>query len=380
MIRYRKSQKEFAIPLIGAALKGGKLLGGLERAQGLVFTGSSVAGMFQGAKGNKMMQQQNAEMERANRAQQKIEQQRLEQEKKWQEQQLKLQKQALKKGVNPFGDSSILNNTTGTPTTPLQPPPPIAQGNFSKNDLEEKQKDFSVFSFARDMSLLAARNKGIFINGILTGASSTAGLAIADRAIKKDKQSRELSTKDREDDKEEERHYSKTRISLRGPVFSFALGAAVPAISYAVERKAESDIIQDTIREREGEEESDDYHKKPVTKYKEKSYSIPLKGVGKVLNAVSIMAGGGGAKGMRKLGIQIAAIGKKSGNKATKKLGKAILDNPNTAMALSIPGGLAVLSGTFSLGDKVATKIAKKIDPDAFSYVESKKEEVKNDD
>lgn len=361
MIRYRKSQKIFF----------------LGTATSLLFAGSSIAGLAQGKKGNELMAQQNAEMERANREQQKIEQQRLEQEKNWQEQQLKLQKKALKQGVNPFGDSSILNNTTGTPTTPLQPPPPIAQGNFSKNDIEEKQKDFSVFSFARDMSLLAARNKGVFIKGILAGASTTAGLAVADKAIKKDKQMRELSAKERENE-EEERHYSKTRISLRGPVFSFALGAAVPAISYAAERKAESDMIQDTQRERE--EESDDHHKQLITKYKEKSYSIPLNGVGKILNAVSIMAGGGGAKGMRKLGIQIAAIGKKSGNKATKKLGKAILDNPNAAMALSIPGGLAVLGGTFSLGDKVATKIAKKIDPDAFSYIESKKEEVKNDD
>ena len=111
--------------------------------------------------------------------------------------------------------------------------------------------------------------------------------------------------------------------------------------------------------------------------FKEKSFAVPLRAAGKVLNAVSIMAGGGGAKGMRRLGIQISAIGKKSGNKATKKLGKAILNNPNTSMALSIPGGIAIMGGTFAVGDKIATKIAKKIDPNAFKYVESKEEEVK---
>lgn len=375
MIRYRKSQKEFAFPLIGAALKGGKLLGGLERAQGLIFTGSSVAGMFQGAKGNKMMQQQNAEMERANRAQQKIEQQRLEQEKKWQEQQLKLQKQALKKGVNPFGDSSILNNTTGTPTTPLQPPPPIAQGNFSKNDLEEKQKDFSVFSFAKDMALLASRNRGLMINGVLAGAATTAGVYSVDRAIREDKKRKdekfidngEPSSNRNDYNKFTEKSFSRRRVSLKAPVFSFALGAAAPAISYATEKKLEKEMLNDTTIS----------HEDSISpKFKEKSFAAPLSATGKVLNAVSIMAGGGGAKGMRRLGIQISAIGKKSGNKATKKLGEAILKNPNTSMALSIPGGLAILGGTFTIGDKIATKIAKEVDPDAFKYVESKEKEV----
>ena len=141
MIKFRKSQKEFAAPLLAAA-------GGL---MNVGFLGSSVAGMFQGAKGNRLMREQNAEMERANREQQKIEQQRIEQEKEWQEEQLKLQKKALKKGINPFGQ---ILNTQGQPTTPIQmdsaPPPPIAQMNYS----DSRQKDFSVFSFARDMSLM----------------------------------------------------------------------------------------------------------------------------------------------------------------------------------------------------------------------------------
>ena len=388
MIRYRKSQKEFALPLMAAA-------GGL---MNIGFLGSSVAGMIQGSKGNKLMQEQNAEMERANREQQKIEEQRLEQEKKWQEQQLKLQKKALKQGVNPFGDSSILNNTTGTPTTPLQPPPPIAQGNFSKIDGEE-QREYSVFSFAKDMALLATRNKGVFINGIMAGAATSAGVAVADKAVRRDKESREDDAKKKEKssspETNSERTYSRTKVSFKGPIFSFALGASAPLISYAVEKKISNDVVNDTIVEDSEEDNSETKDKKNsqrTPKYKEKTYAVPVvaarvagtaikagktvKKTSKVLNALSIISGGGGAKGMRNLGIQLSAIGKKSGNKATKKLGQAILNNPNTAMALSIPGGLAVFSGTFSLGDKIASKAIKKSDPDAYSYIESKDKEV----
>lgn len=376
MVQYRKSQKEFALPLalLRGAVKAKNLLGG---ALNIASQGSMIAGTMQGAKGNKLMQQQNAEMERANREQQKAEQQRLKQEKEWQDRQFKLQQQALKRGVNPFGDSSILNNTAGSPTTPLQPPPAIFQKAASEET--KKQKDFSVFSFAKDMSLLAARNKGIFINGILAGASTTAGIAVANKAILNDKEAREKRADDDKD--EEERSYSKTRISFRAPVFSFALGASAPLIGYAAERKLEEDMIQDTYPEEEIEEEHVVVinNKKP-SKFKEKSFGVPVKGVGKVLNAVSIMSGGGGARGMRSLGIKISALGKKSGNKATKKLGRAILNNPNVSMALSIPGGLAVFSGTFAIGDKIATNIAKKINPDSFEYTESKNKEVKDND
>ena len=355
MIKFRKSQKEFAAPLLAAA-------GGL---MNVGFLGSSVAGMFQGAKGNRLMQEQNAEMERANREQQKIEQQRIEQEKEWQEEQLKLQKKALKKGINPFGQ---VLNTQGQPTTPIQmdsaPPPPIAQMNYS----DSKQKDFSVFSFAKDMSLLASRNRGLLVNGVLAGSATTMGVYTADKIIRNDMEKRKNKGDSDDDQNIKERSFSKRRkISLKTPIFSFALGAAAPAISYAAERKLEEDMIKDTTSLLEVSN---------FPKFREKSFATPLNTTGKVLNAVSILAGGGGAKGMRKLGIQISAIGKKSGNKATKKLGQAILNNPNASMALSIPGGLAILGGTFTIGDKVATKIAKKVDPEAFKYVESKDKEV----
>lgn len=351
MINYRLSQKNFF----------------LGTATSLLFAGSSIAGIGQGRKSNQLMAEQNAEMERANREQQKIEQQRIEQEKKWQEQQLKLQKKALKQGINPFGQ---VLNTQGQPTTPIQmdsaPPPPIAQMNYS----DSRQKDFSVFSFAKDMSLLASRNRGLLVNGVLAGASTSAGVYVVDRAIRKDKKRREETYKSEYDQDPHEKSFSnRRRISLKTPVFSFALGAAAPAISYAAERKLEEDMVNDTIPASNGEKSSS-------PKFKEKSFAIPLNTTGKILNTISIMSGGGGAKGMRRLGIQISAIGKKSGNKATKKLGQAILNNPNTSMALSIPGGLAILGGTFKVGDKIVTKIAKKADPDAFSYIESKEKEI----
>ena len=368
MIRYRKSQKEFAVPLLAAA-------GGL---MNVGFLGSSVAGMFQGAKGNRLMQEQNAEMERANREQQKIEQQRLEQEKKWQEEQLKLQKKALKKGINPFGD---VHNSGGQPSTPIQMPEPnivsmtpaIFQQKAASETLSTSgQKDFSTFSFAKDMALLASRNRGLMINGILAGAATTAGVYSVDRAIREDKKRKgekfiddgESSSNRNDYNKINEKSFSRRRVSLKAPVFSFALGAATPAISYAAEKKLEKDMLNDTTVTSEDSRSP---------KFKEKSFAVKPN---KILNAVSIIAGGGGAKGMRNLGIQISAIGKKSGNKATQKLGKAILDNPNASMALSIPAGAAILSGTFTLGDKIATKIAKEVDPDAFKYVESTEKEI----
>lgn len=360
MINYRLSQKNFFFPAAAAGL--------LSNATSAIFAGSSLVGMKQGKRSNELMAEQNAEMERANREQQKIEQQRIEQEKKWQEQQLKLQKKALKQGINPFGQ---VLNTQGQPTTPVQmdsaPPPPIAQMNYS----DSKQKDFSIFSFTKDMALLASRNRGVLMNGVLAGAATSAGVYTVDKAIRKDKKRRgiEEDYEDSKEEKTEERTFSRRRrISMKTPVFSFALGAAAPAISYAAERRLEKDMLNDTIPSSEIPSNS--------PKFREKAFAIPLSTTGKILNAVSIMTGGGGAKGMRRLGIQISAIGKKSGNKATKKLGQAILKNPNASMALSIPGGLAVFGGTFALGDKVATKIAKKLDPKAFKYVESKEKEV----
>ena len=289
--------------------------------------------------------------------QQKIDEKRLEQEKKWQEEQLKLQKTALKKGVNPFGDISILINTTGTPTPPLQPPPAIYQTSYS----EESQKEYSTYSFAKDMALLVSRNRGKLLGSVLTGISTTAGVYTIDRAIRED-------IENNKKDAEREKSFSNKRISLKGPIFSFALGAAAPAISYAAEKKLQEDMFKDTRSDENNNEDS-------VPKYKEKSYSgVP--GVGKLLNKVSLLSGGGGAKGMRSLGIQIAAIGKKSGNKTTQKLGKAIIDNPKAATLVSIPGGALLISGGIATGDKVTTKILEKIDPDAFGYIKSKEEEI----
>lgn len=358
MAKFRKSQKIFFLPAAAG------LLG---TATSAIFAGSSLVGMKQGKESNALMAQQNEEMERANREQQKIEQARLEQEKKWQEQQLKLQKKALKRGINPFGQ---VLNTQGQPTTPAQmdslPPPPIAQANYSNPRNEEQQKEYSVFSFAKDMGTLAIRNRGVFVNGALAGMATTAGVYTVDKAIREDKKS---SKKTNKDDSREVKVFSGKKISFKAPVFSFALGAAAPAISYAAEKKIEKDMLQDTVQEYEDEDKST----KSSPKFREKTFAASPN---KALNAISILAGGGGAKGVRNLGIQISAIGKKSGNRATKKLGKAILDNPNTSMLLSIPGGVAVLSGTFTLGDKAATKIAKTLDPDAFGYIESKDEEV----
>lgn len=386
MIKFRKSQKEFALPiaLLRGAVKAKNLIGG---ALNVGSQASMIAGTVQGAKGNQLMKQQNAEMERSNREQQRMEKQRLDQEKKWQEQQLKMQKQALKKGMNPFG--SILDSG-GQPSTPMQmpasntvqtAPPPIFQKAASDiSQSSSTNENTHLYSFPGDMALLVSRNKGVLINGVLAGAATTAGVYSVDRAIRADKKRRMLNEEDflDEDDydrgdsyenKEEEKSFSKRKVSIKSPIFSFVLGAAAPAVSYAAEKKLEKDMMVDT-RLSSGEE----LKRRPG--FKEKSFSARLNTTGKVLNAVSIMTGAGGAKGMRRLGIQISAIGKKSGNKATKKLGQAILNNPNTSMALSIPAGLAILGGTFTLGDKIATKIAKKVDPDAFKYIESKEKEV----
>jgi hypothetical protein len=109
---------------------------------------------------------------------------------------------------------------------------------------------------------------------------------------------------------------------------------------------------------------------------REKNYSVPVKAASKLLSGLSTLAGGGGAKGVRNLGIQISAIGRKSGNKATKKLGEAILKHPNASLIASIPGGLAVMGGTFAIGEKITTSVLKKKDKNAFGYVESKEKGI----
>ena len=105
--------------------------------------------------------------------------------------------------------------------------------------------------------------------------------------------------------------------------------------------------------------------------------SASLKKTGKsVLNGVSSFMGGGGYSGVKNVGQEILNVGQKSGNKITQKVGNAIINNPNLAVAASIPVGSAVIGAGFSAGDAIVRKPLKAIDKNAFKYSESQEKPV----
>ena len=334
---------------------------------GAIGQGSMLLGTLGQFSSNKLMKEQNRIQASQGAQQIKLEQAKQQADARLAQEELDLKKKLVSQGKNPFVGSDASANMIDTNAAPQQPyVPTIYQKAASEGT--KRQKSYSIFSFTRDMSILASRNRGKLAGGVVAGAAATAGLYAADRAIRKHKErtekSHDIDSSDSDSSgRRDQKEYSNKTISLKLPVFSFALGALTPVLTYASEKKLQKDMENETTR-------------RPV-KYKEEEKGFSNLSSGqKVVDAVSRMAGGGGYAGMRRLGFQISAIGKKSGNKATKKLGKAIVNNPNAAAVLSIPAGVALLSGTYAVGEKIVSDIVKKKDKDAFGYMNSKEEKI----
>jgi len=89
-----------------------------------------------------------------------------------------------------------------------------------------------------------------------------------------------------------------------------------------------------------------------------------------VLDITSKWKGGGGLKRVNSFGRRLEEAGIKNNNQLSQKVGKAIKDNPKTALAGSIVAGIGI-TRLGQLGYKKTKKFLKDHDKNAFAYEES---------
>lgn len=107
-----------------------------------------------------------------------------------------------------------------------------------------------------------------------------------------------------------------------------------------------------------------------------------------ILGKVSSITGGGGRNGVARFADDLEALGEKTGNKTSQKVGKFMRNNPEVALGGSVVvGGLAIRKArnkAYGAGSKVMDKL----DPNAYAYAkygaqvvpQDKKEEEKEDE
>lgn len=85
------------------------------------------------------------------------------------------------------------------------------------------------------------------------------------------------------------------------------------------------------------------------------------------LGAASSWFGGGGRGGVSKFGDDLEALGKKTGNQASQKVGKTIKNNPKTALLVSIGVGGGLIKARRKAWN-ATSRALEKTDPNAFAY------------
>ena len=271
----------------------------------------------------------------------------------------------------------------------------LLQQNYSAASLGK-----TVLGFGKDLGKVAWKHKDHFKDFVKSGAVIAGTGYVADKIIqgdlkKQEKQQLPLKT------------YSASSVLLKGGKtllkasgdvvknnkLSVAIGA-IPLIGYTTQRLAEKNMVDDVSTSPAQQEEKSysaaSFAKGAVNigksvgkkiansaKFTYRHPSASLKKTGKsVLNGVSSFMGGGGYSGVKNVGKEILNVGQKSGNKLTQKVGNAIINNPNLAVAASIPVGSAVIGAGFSSGDAIVRKPLKAIDKNAFKYSESQEKPV----
>ena len=214
--------------------------------------------------------------------------------------------------------------------------------------------------FGKDLGKVAWKHKDQFKDFAKSGAVIAGTGYVADKIIQSDLKKREqqlpLKT------------YStssfllktgKTLLKAPGNVIknnklSVAIGA-MPLIGYTTQRLSEKNMVDGVSTSPDQQEEKSysaaSFAKSAVNigkrvgnkiansaKFTYRHPSASLKKTGKsVLNGVSSFMGGGGYSGVKNVGQEVLNVGQKSGNKITQKVGNAIINNPNLAVAASIP-------------------------------------------
>ena len=87
-----------------------------------------------------------------------------------------------------------------------------------------------------------------------------------------------------------------------------------------------------------------------------------------VLGKVSSLTGGGGRNGVARFADDLEALGEKTGNKTSQKVGKFMRNNPELALGGSIVAGGLVIRKARNKAYEAGRKTIEKIDPNAYAY------------
>lgn len=250
----------------------------------------------------------------------------------------------------------------------------LLQQNYSISSLGK-----SVVGLGKDLGKIALKNKKSLTSGIVFGGTMAGGEYIADKIIQGDvkkRQGKQKSFSITVAGKKLLKSGARVLKDNKGSVMlGTTLGAVPPLLNYSTTKMAEKDLVEDTSKQ--------------VKTYSAvqfarmggklaKTAGTAIKKAGKkVLGGVSSFMGGGGYSGVKRTGREILKTGYESGNKMTQRLGRAIIDNPNTAVVASIPVGSAILGTTFAIGDKAVRGVARIADKKAYNYLDAQNQKIK---
>lgn len=159
----------------------------------------------------------------------------------------------------------------------------------------------------------------------------------------------------------------KTYAAKPGPGINLGkLGKAVKDNLRTKPKKYNGNIIDTTVR---GRVWDNLLNKTKKTKFKaSKAWKEFKKNPGEsTLGAASSWFGGGGRNGVAKFGDDLEALGEKTGNQTSQKVGKAIRNNPKTALLVSIGVGGGLIKARRKAWN-ATSRALEKADPNAFAY------------
>lgn len=159
----------------------------------------------------------------------------------------------------------------------------------------------------------------------------------------------------------------KTYAAKPGPGINLGkLGKAVKDNLRTKPKKYNGNIIDTTVRGRVWDSL---LNKTKKTKFKaSKAWKEFKKNPGEsTLGAASSWFGGGGRNGVAKFGDDLEALGEKTGNQTSQRVGKAIRNNPKTALLVSIGVGGGLIKARRKAWN-ATSRTLEKADPNAFAY------------
>lgn len=199
------------------------------------------------------------------------------------------------------------------------------------------------------------------LNLALTGVS-LASPAVMYRAKKKQYEDQVKQSEGIEERKKEKTYSTRPGIDLG------KLGKAVKDNLKSRPKKYNGNMIDTTVRGKVWDNQLFKTAKK--TKFKaSKAWKEFKKNPGEsTLGAASSWFGGGGRNGVAKFGDDLEALGEKTGNQTSQRVGKAIRNNPKTALAGSVVVGGLVLRKARRKAWNATSRALEKADPNAFAY------------